>query len=287
MPRTLIANGFDQARLARLADGLVVALAVSLPWSTSATAILAVLWLVALIPTIDWSDVRRQLATLPGGLPVLLVAFGLVGVLWADVTLLERWKGLDSFVKLLAIPLLFVQFRRSDRGDWVFAGYLFSCIALVLASTIVMAIPPLAVHLMHSDNVLLKNQATQSGEFVTCIFGLLYLAIDVCERRSWGFLLGILAVVLSMLANIFFVATGRTALVVILVLLMLLAIKKLSARGMAIVFAGAIVASIVGWYTSPYLRERTETVWTDLQKYEATNERNSSGERVEFWKKSI
>jgi O-antigen ligase len=90
-----------------------------------------------------------------------------------------------------------------------------------------------------------------------------------------------------MLANIFFVATGRTALVVILVLLILLAIKKLSARGVAVVFAGAIVVGIVGWYASPYLRERTETVWTDLQKYEATRERNSSGERVEFWKKSI
>ena len=65
-------NRFDRARLARIADGLAVAVAVSLPWSTSATGILVVLWLLALIPTLDWAEVRRELATPAGGLPVLL-----------------------------------------------------------------------------------------------------------------------------------------------------------------------------------------------------------------------
>ena len=46
-----IAKRFDHEWLAYVADGLVVAVAVSLPWSTSATAILAALWLLALIPT--------------------------------------------------------------------------------------------------------------------------------------------------------------------------------------------------------------------------------------------
>ena len=38
--------------------------------------------------------------------------------------------------------------------------------------------------------------------------------------------------------------------------------------------------------SSPYLRERTEAVQTEAQKYEKTNERTSTGERLEFWKKS-
>ena len=115
-----LANGIDQDKLTRLADGLIVAVAVSLPWSTSATAILVVLWLLALIPTFHWADIRRELITPAGGLPVLLVAAGLAGMLWADVTLLERWKGFESFLKLLVIPLLFAQYRRSNRGN----GYL-------------------------------------------------------------------------------------------------------------------------------------------------------------------
>ena len=96
-----IASGTTQERLKLVADGLVVAVAVSLPWSTSATAIFAVLWLFALIPTLHWADLRRELATPAGGLPVLLVVLGIVGMLWADVTLLERWKGLDSFSNCL------------------------------------------------------------------------------------------------------------------------------------------------------------------------------------------
>lgn len=287
MTMAALANRLDRERLTRVSDGLVVAVAVSLPWSTSATAILLVAWLFTYVPTLDGPSLRRAVLSPAGGLPVLLFLFGVAGMLWADVSLLERWKGLDSFFKLLIIPLLLAQFRRSDRGIQVLAGYLTSCIALLAASTIVMAVPPLSDALMHADHVLVKNPATQSGEFVTCIFGLAYLAIDAFERRRWWWLAGMLAVILGMLANIFFVATGRTALVVIPVLLALLALKRLKARGRVIVLVAAVAVAAIGWFSSPYLRERTETVWTDLQKYEATEERNSSGERVEFAVRSL
>ena len=117
-----------------MADVLAVAIAVSLPWSTSATAILVGLWFFTLVPVLRWDELRREILTPAGGLPVLLVLLGVAGMLWADVTLLERWKGLDSFLKLLAIPLLLVQFRRSEHGSWVFAGYLLSCVALLVVT---------------------------------------------------------------------------------------------------------------------------------------------------------
>src|SRR3972149_4564941 len=158
-----LSNFFARTRLTRLADGLAAAVAVSLPWSTSATGILAFVWLLALIPTLSWSDLRRALATAAGALPVLLVLLGVFGMLWADATWAERWGGVGSFFKLLAIPLLLVQFCRSDRAVWVFGGYLFSCVALLAASTVVMTIPPLSATLMHANNVLVKNAATQSG----------------------------------------------------------------------------------------------------------------------------
>jgi O-antigen ligase len=277
---------FDRTRLMRAADALVVAVAVSLPWSTSATGILLVLWLLMLIPTLDWFDVRRELVTPAGVLPVLLVALGVLGMAWADVTLVERLKGLDSFFKLLVIPLLLVQFRRSDRGVWVFGGYVVSCTVLLVLSTLAQFVSGFSVIPMHWDHVLTKNAATQSGEFVTCIFGLLFLAVEAFERRWWLWFAGLLLVMLGMLANIFFVATGRTALAIIPVLLVVLAAKKLSAKGISILFAGAILVGVVGWFSSPYLRQRTTDVWTEIQNYEATDAVNSSGERLEFWKKS-
>jgi len=143
-------------------------------------------------------------------------------MLWADVTLIERWKGLDSFLKLLAIPLLLVQFRRSERGNRVFAGYLLSCIALLAITSIVIVVPPLAEKFLHFDNVIVKNAATQSGEFVICIFGLLYLIVGTREQTRWPWVLACAATIIAMLGSIFYFSTGRTALVTICVLLVLL-----------------------------------------------------------------
>ena len=88
-----ITRSVDHLRLADIADWLAVATVVSLPWSTSATGILVVLLLLALIPTLHWADVRGQLVTAAGGLPVLLVVLGIAGMAWADVSLAERWAG--------------------------------------------------------------------------------------------------------------------------------------------------------------------------------------------------
>ncbi|MGD0026668.1 MAG: ligase, partial [Xanthobacteraceae bacterium] len=78
MMTILRAKAFDLKTFAQLADWLAVGVAVSLPWSTSATGILIVLWLVAVLPTLDAAAVRRELATAAGGLPVLLWALAAV-----------------------------------------------------------------------------------------------------------------------------------------------------------------------------------------------------------------
>jgi O-antigen ligase len=282
-----LATGKHFERLTIAADWLAIAVAASLPLSTSATGILLVIWLLVLIPTLDWESLRRELVMPAGALPVLLVALGVLGMLWADVTWFERWKGLESFLKLLMIPLLLVQFRRSDRALCVFGAYLGACLLVLAVSSIFYIWPNVTFMWTNDDAVPVKNAATQSGEFVTCIFGLLYLAIEAYERRQWLWLFGSLALAFGFLANILYVATGRTALVVILVLLALLAFRKLSAKGVATLVAGAILIGAIGWFSSPHLRDRTTQLWTDYETYAARDEKNSSGERVEFYKKSV
>ena len=286
MASNAISNPIDPTRLAQAADGLMVAVAVSLPWSTSATAILLVLWLLALIPTLEWGDVRNEMLIAAGGLPVLLFLLGALGVLWADVPLDERWNGLDSFFKLLVIPLLFVQFRRSDRGLWVLAGYGLACATVLLVSTVFWIWPATVFMRVQDTAVPVKNAATQSGEFVTCIFVLLYLAIDYFERQRWRRLIGVIVVVLGMTVNILYVATGRTALVIMPALLVLLAVKRLATKGILILLTAAILCGAAAWISSPYLRDRTIAIWTDVQSYEASNAQNSAGERLEFLRKS-
>jgi hypothetical protein len=116
--------GTDRPQLQRLADGLVVGLAVSLPWSTSATGILAAAWLLAFIPTCDLRGLRRITFSPAGGLPRAMVALAALGTLWADVSWAERANGMTSLLKLLIIPLLLCQFSRSDRSHHVLIGFL-------------------------------------------------------------------------------------------------------------------------------------------------------------------
>src|SRR3974390_2482217 len=107
MASASLTSALDRVRAERLADWLAIALAVSLPWSTSATGILAALWAIVVIPTLEWPDTRRILLTAAGGLPVLLVMLGVAGMLWADVSWAERWDGGGSVFELAGLSLFF------------------------------------------------------------------------------------------------------------------------------------------------------------------------------------
>jgi hypothetical protein len=291
-----IARPTFRMRLARIADGLAIAIAMSLPWSTSATIGLIVFWLLALVPTLDPVDVRREIATPAGGWPIALIVLGGLGMAWADVSWAERLGGFDSFFKLLIIPLLFIQFRRSDRGLWVMVGYLASCTALLAISSTLALWPRSTAMTLADISVPVKSATTQIYEFVTCIFALLFLAIEMFCRRRRGLAGGMMVLALVFLTNVFYLATTSTdfhivqAVAVVIIplplLFVLLGFKKFNSKGMlGLVSAGATLC-IVTWVFSPHLRYRTAAVWENIQPYPG-NDQNWAGERPEFWKKSL
>jgi O-antigen ligase len=282
-----LGSRLDRARLTKIADGLAVAVAVSLPWSTSATGILLVLWLIAFIPTLTWSDVRRQLTTAVGGLPVLLLLLGVVGMAWADVTWHARWGGLGGFVRLLAIPLLMAQFRRSDSGRWVFIGFLIACVAVLIASVIVTIWPNIGPGQGANLGVPVKSYILQSAEFTMCAAVLLDLAVAKARLRFWKTSAALAALALAFLGDIFFITTGRTALVIIPVLAVLYGIRHSGWKGVLGALAGLSVAAAIVWSASPYLRERVNDTISDTARYEHGNDITSSGLRLDFWSKSI
>src|SRR5215470_10957822 len=138
-----VVKGDIRAQLPRIADALAAAVAVSLPWSTSATGILIVLWLIAALPNLDRATRMRELATAAGGLPVLLWTLGALGMLWADVSWSERLAGLNAFHKLLLIPLLLAQFHRSAHARWALLGFLASSAVLLAVSWALVLTPGL------------------------------------------------------------------------------------------------------------------------------------------------
>jgi O-antigen ligase len=279
---------FDRENLERLADGLAAAVAVSLPWSTSATGILVVLWLIAFFPTLDLNALRREVAKAPGFFPLLLVGLGVLGMAWADadVSLAARLNGVASFLKLACIPLLFVQFHRSDRGIWVLAGFLVSCTAL-LAASVLSTFTHNIWGLAKDAGIPVKDRIAQSAEFTICAFGTLYVAQAAFRERRQGTGFVFLLLTIFFIGNIVFIITSRTALFTLPVLIVLYTLTQFKWRGSLIVLAGAAVLISGVWASSPIISDRLEKLVRDAQAYRATKTGTSAGQRLEFWKKSL
>jgi hypothetical protein len=272
-------------RLGQIADGLVTAVAISLPWSTSATAILIVLWLIALVPTLDVGSVRREVLSAAGGLPVLLWVLATIGMLWADVSWSERLAGLSGFHKLLCIPLLLAQFRRSTQARWVIIGFLASSVALLVVSWALVLTPGLTWR-GKEPGVPVKNYIMQSAVFAICAFGLIGEAAARWRARTRLVPL-LLLVAATFLANIVYVSTARTTLIVLLTMLVLFGVRQFGWRGaIGTAVIGAVLAAAV-WVSSPYLRQRMSAALEEAQAYGAHNVNTSVGLRLEYWKRSL
>src|SRR5258705_6173708 len=136
-------------------DLLTVIVAILLPWSTSGVAIAGVLWIIALMPTIEVRAFVRSLMRPVCALPIAFFALALVGTLWSDASWGARLYAVSPTAKLLMLPLLLYHFERSPRGVWVFVAFLASCTLLVAVSWIVAFEP----------NLTLKPQGEARGIF--------------------------------------------------------------------------------------------------------------------------
>ena len=262
-----IGFALDRPRRERIADWLAVAVAVSLPWSTSATLIVLGVWLVVLISTLNFAMLRRELASAAGGLPVLLVLCGAVAML-LSVSFSERIAGLDgtSGSRDSAVPR---QFRRSGRGIWVLYGFLASCTTLLCLSWSFYALS------IYVPNKLLgfpvKDYIAQAQSFYMRVRTFLALAMDRLHERGIAFRIGVIVLAALFSCQCFHIATGRTALVVIPVVLGMFGVRYFGWKGIASLVAAGSFLFGIAWSTSPILRERVVGTVSEVQTYRNEN----------------
>jgi O-antigen ligase len=275
----------DRARLGRIADWLVVAIAVSLPWSTSVSAILIVLWLIAVVPCLGFASIWHEVKTPAGGLPMLLWAFAALAMLWADVSWSERLDGLRGFHKLIFIPVLLAQVRRSDRAKWAILGFFISSLVL-LALSWMTPYPGFLGRDKADVGVPVKDYVIQSEIFTMCAFGLVGQAAEWWRIGRVKLAVSALLVATAFIANVVFVATARATLLFIVVLLGLFALRQFAWKGRFGVGLVAGVLATVAWVSSPYLRLRVTNILVELQD-RSSGDFTSVGLRLEFWRKSL
>ena len=275
-----------EARFTSASDGLAVAVAASLPWSTSATGILVGLWLIAFLPTLDVTALRRDLAIPAAAVCLLMVALAALGMLWSEASWARAFSGFAAFSKLLVIPLLLIHFRQSERGLWVFGAFLAACVVLLAVSFLIYFWPRPFGWRLNTHGIPVKDRIVQSGEFVLCAFGVAYLAYD-CYRAGRRLLaLALVALAGAFLVNVLFVAASRTSLVVIPLLLLLLGLRWFGWKGAAALAAGGVVLGAVIWLSSPHLQERVTGVAQEITAYQSDKAKTSSGQRLDYWTKA-
>ena len=287
LSRVLSAWHDPAARILNI-DLLTVMIAVLLPWSTSGVAIAVVLWLIALIPTIEWRALLRSLARPISALPIALFALALLGTLWSDATWGARLYAVGPTAKLLMLPLLLYHFERSPRGVWVFAAFLASCTLLMLVSWAVAFDPGLTLKPeIEARGIFVKNYIDQSQEFALCAVALAYPIMTLLQTSRMRLAVLLTAIALSLLANMMFVVVSRTALVTMPILLAVFALLHLKWRTNLIALCAAVLLMAVAWNASPSLRTTVLKFAADYQQTTVQNNPSGMGSRLEFWQKSL
>ena len=286
---TILAARRDPAARIFNVDLLAVGIAAALPWSTSITAIFALLWIVALIPTLQLPALLASLRRPVSALPIALFALALTGTLWSDAAWGARLYAIEPTVKLLMLPLLFYHFQRTGRGLWVFAAFLASCTLLVAASWIVAFVPGLTLkENTEQPGIFVKNYIDQSQEFALCAVALAYPVMKLVQANRIKLAALFTAVALSFIVNMMFVTVSRTALVTIPVMLAVFALLHLKWRSSLIALCVAALLAVVAWSASAQLRTKVSMLlFDDYYHYSVQNNPTGLGLRLEFWKKSL
>jgi len=287
-------DGFGPAGRIRNVDRLAVPIAILLPWTTTGVAIAAVVWLLALAPTIEPRALFASLRRPASALPVAFVALALAGMLWSDAPPSERMQQLGQVGKLLMLPLLIYHFERSPRGLWVFVGFLASCALLALVSCVVALEPILSAKLYFSrgsftptSGIFVRNYIDQGQEFSLCAVALAYPVVTAWQEKRTRKALVLAALALWLVVNLLFVITSRTALVTMPIMLAVFALMHLRWRVALGLLCGFVLLAVVAWFTSRQLQETVGKFFTDYRYTAIDHSETGIGSRLIYWQKSL
>lgn len=278
----------------RNVDLAAVLIAVLLPWSTTGVGIAGVLFLIALVPTIEprplLQSVRRPVAVLP----IAFVALAAIGTLWSDAPWDLRLHAISPTAKLLVLPLLLYHFERSSRGVWVFIAFLVSCALLAVMSCIVAFDSNLSAKAYFShgpyfpvSGIFVKNYIDQGQEFSLCAVALAHPVVRLLRDNKTRQALLLAALALGLVANMVFVVVSRTALVTMPIMLAVFALLHLRLRVAIATLCAVTLLAAVAWYASPHLRTTVDKFFTDYDHTAIQNNESGIGSRLVYWNKSL
>jgi O-antigen ligase len=166
-------------------------------------------------------------------------------------------------------------------------GFLCSA-SVLLALSFGMILWPSLFFVGPYNGVPFKDYIIQSGIFLLSALALFQVALDSYRSRRHTYAVASLGLGLLFMANIVYVTTSRTTLVVGPILVLLFGLRQRLRRLAWVVVCGALLAGLIAWSSSPYLRDRVIGAVAEIASYEASGPATTSaGFRFNFWRTSI
>lgn len=278
--------------------GSLYLFAFCLPWSKSAVTVLIALMAIALTAHLlirkKFSVFARRALAQPLSFPLLLL-FGIavIGIVHTQRTA----DGLAIANKVLALPFVYILFsavldvarvpaERESFGQRLLMTFIAGVLVLdtigfltyagvVGHKHLVLPLAPMNMHHIWFSNVNALAIYAAAAE-------LLYGRTQVRERKGIALVLFIVAALIAVLLSL-----SRTAWFGILLTGMIMAFVFIPRKKMFfIVLAAVILACLLAYQTSPLVRDRMNTVISDITIYTSgkTETSTSLGDRFSMWR---
>lgn len=284
---TLDATPMRGARLIAFARWAAVLAACMVMVSPPAANAGMALMLVLLLASGQALPRLRQACAQPLGIAALmLVAAVGVAMLWAEVPWRERWASFYSWRKLWLIPLALALFGPLLWKRRLLVAYVAVCgVAALISFGIVAVTQELPTSVLDLAGSLLRNHSSQSMAFAAATLMAAWLAMEGDLPARWRVTAAGLAGLF--LANMAFVTPGRSGLLALAVMLVVLAVSNL--RSWRNVALAAVAAALLagGVALSPVVGQRIEEGLREWNSAATAPERSSMGIRAVLYENTL
>lgn len=276
-------------RLLVAARACFVVCAASLPLSTAATNLFAVLGFACWALSGSWLPALRVVRAEPAAWLgwVLFLALGL-GIAWSIAPPGEAADALLKYRELLLFGIALFAFGDARwRARLLGAFFAGALVLLALSYAIRLGLLQYVDERGFSsqDNaVLLKNPITHGFLMSLIAYGCAILALRNPGWRRW--VLGTIALLAA--ANVWLAVQSRTGYVVMAVLLLWLAYSRWSWKGLAAAGLGVALLVVTAWQWAPVFKMRVTQAVSEARDYRVQTHpgETSIGSRLHFWKRS-
>lgn len=276
-------------RMLDAARACLLVTAASLPLSTAATNLFAVLALACWALSGQWSPAVRAIAAEPAAwLCAALFATLALGVAWSRAPLHDAAGMLLKYRGLLLFGIAMFLFAETRWRTRLLGAFLAGALLLlVLSYSISFGLMEYsdAHHFSSTQNaVLLKNPITHGFIMSLVAYGAAVVASRSSGARRWA----LAAIALLAAANVWFAVQGRTGYFVLTGLVLWLGYSRGRLKGLGVALLALGIAFAAAFQWAPIFKYRVAQAVEEARDYRVQTHpgETSIGSRLHFWKRS-